>query len=280
MSKVILITGCSTGIGRALALAFHAAGHTVCATARRVDQLHDLAEQGIHTLPLDVDDASSIQAALTRITQEQGRIDVLINNAGFAAMGPLAELPAERLRSQFETNVIAPVVMTQACLPLLRKAADNTGVARVINIGSVSGIMTTPFSGAYCASKAAVHAISDALRMELAPFNIKVITVQPGGIQSAFGDNSAASIDWLDEHSLYAKVRSSIEARTRASQENPTTAEEFAEKMLAAVMVPEPDAVIRIGNGSSLLPNLKRWVPAKRLDRMLSKRFQLDKLRH
>ena len=139
--------------------------------------------------------------------------------------------------------------------------------------------MTTPFSGAYCASKAALHALSDALRMELAPFGIKVITIQPGAIKSSFGDNSAASIDWLDDSSIYAPVRAGIEARTRASQEHPTSAEEFAEKMVASVMKDNPDQIIRIGNGSRLLPNLKRWLPTTKLDRTLSKRFQLQRLK-
>lgn len=274
MSKVVLITGCSTGIGRALAEAFHARGDITYASARRLDSLHDLSEQGLQTLPLDVDDEGSITAALERIGQEQGRLDVLINNAGYAAMGPLAELPAERLRAQFETNVIAPVVVTQKAFPLLRKADH----ARVVNIGSVSGILTTPFSGAYCASKAAIHSLSDALRMELAAFGIKVITVQPGAIRSSFGDNSAAGIDWLDEHSIYAPVRGSIEARTRASQDRPTPASEFAAEMIKAVMSDDPNPVIRIGNSSRMLPALKRWVPLKRLDKMLRKRFQLDQV--
>lgn len=280
MSKVVLITGCSTGIGRALAEAFHeAGGYQVYASARRLDRLRELGEQGIHTLPLDVNDEGSIHAAVERIEDEQGRIDVLVNNAGFAAMGPLAELPVEKLRGQFETNVVAPVAISQASLPLLREAVKTSGRARIANIGSVSGILTTPFSGAYCASKAAIHCISDALRMELAPFGIHVVTVQPGGIQSSFGENSAASIDWLDENSLYAPVRAGIEARTRASQDHPTPADEFATLMITAVMADDPDPVVRIGNGSRLLPGLKRWVPLRRLDRMLSRRFRLSELK-
>ncbi len=276
MSQVVFITGCSTGIGRALSLAFNAAGYTVYASARQIESLQDLATKGIHTLPLDVNNHDNITSAIQRLGDEQGKIDVLINNAGFAAMGPLAEIPADKLREQFETNVISPVVVTQACLPLLRNAAKSRGSAKVVNIGSVSGILTTPFSGAYCASKAAVHALSDAMRMELAPFGIKVITIQPGAIRSSFGDNSAASIDWLDADSIYAPVRAGIEARTRASQEHPTPAEEFSEKLIAAVMIDNPGSIIRIGNGSFLLPRLKLWLSTKRLDNILSKRFRLN----
>lgn len=274
MTKVVLITGCSTGIGRALAFAFQARGFTTYASARNLDSLHDLSAQGIHILPLDVNDEGSIQAAMDRISREQGQLDVLVNNAGFAAMGPLAELPSERLRGQFETNVIAPIIVSQKALPLLRQA----GFSRIVNIGSVSGILTTPFSGAYCASKAAIHALSDALRMELAPFGIKVITIQPGGIKSAFGENSAAGIDWLKADSLYAPVQAAIEARTRASQDHPTPAEDFATQMIAAVMKDDPAPVIRIGNGSRLMPSLRRWIPLRRLDRILSRRFRLDQL--
>lgn len=280
MKRVVLITGCSSGIGHALAEVFHDAGdYTVYASARDLDKLKNLSRRGIQTLPLDVDDPGSIDAALERIRDKEGRLDVLVNNAGFAAMGPLAELPPAKLRGQFETNVVAPVIMTQRALSLLRRAVSDNGSARVVNIGSVSGILTTPFSGAYCASKAAIHAISDALRMELAPFGIRVITVQPGAIRSSFGDNSAAHIDWLNEDSLYAPVREGIEARTQASQDNPTPAGDFARQMIEAVMADDPEPVTRIGNSSRLLPTLKRWVPTRRLDRMLSKRFRLNSLK-
>ncbi|MDX1498092.1 MAG: SDR family oxidoreductase [Salinisphaeraceae bacterium] len=276
--KVVLITGCSSGIGRALALAYHARGDQVYATARRPETLDALPET-IHRLALDVNNQSAITQAIERITREAGRIDVVVNNAGFGLMGPLAELPATAIREQLDTNVVAPVALTQATLPLLREAARVNKSARVANIGSVSGILTTPFSGAYCASKAAIHAVSDALRMELAPFGIHVITIQPGAIRSEFGNNSAESVSrWLRPDSLYMPIKSAIEARAQASQNDPTSAEDFAEVFIKQVMRDQPEPVIRIGNASRMMPFLKRWLPTKRLDRILSKRFKLDQL--
>ncbi len=272
-ARVILITGCSSGIGRALAEEFHARGHLVYASARRLETLAPLVSRGLKTLALDVDEPSSIQAALAKIRAEQGRLDVLVNNAGFAAMGPLAELPLAQLRQQYETNVFAPIALVQAARPLLQRDA------RVVNIGSVSGILTTPFSGAYCSSKAALHSLSDALRVELAPFGIHVITVQPGGIESSFGQHAGAGLAWLDSASRYAPIRDAIEARAHASQEQPTPAAEFARVIVTAVLAVRPAAVVRYGHGSRLMPFVQRWLPTRRLDRVLSRRFKLDRLR-
>ncbi|MGH8529657.1 MAG: SDR family oxidoreductase [Nevskiales bacterium] len=272
MSTIVLITGCSTGIGRALALEFNARGHIVYASARRPEALSDLSQRGIKALALDVDDAASIARTVQAIRSEQGRLDVLVNNAGFAAMGPLVELPLAQLRKQYETNVFAPIALVQAALPLLQRGA------RVVNIGSVSGILTTPFSGAYCSTKAALHSLSDALRLELAPFGIHVITVQPGGIASDFGKTAGQGLDWLTPASRYAPIRAAIEARAHASQDDPTPVGEFAQAMVRAVLAERPAAVLRYGHGSRLMPFLKRWLPTSTLDRVLSRRFKLTEL--
>ncbi len=271
MQRVVLITGCSSGIGRALAAAFNQQGDTVIATARRPETLQALAEAGCETEALDVNSDASMQALLDSIGSRHQHIDVLINNAGISAMGPMAEIPADKLRGQFETNVIAPVLLTQKLLPLLRKSSQGV----IINIGSVSGILTTPFAGAYCASKAALHCISDAMRMELAPFGIRVVTVQPGGIQSNFGDAAAAGVnDWLSDDSLYAPIRDGIMARAGASQVDATPAEEFAAELVKNLNSSKANTW-NIGHGSRLFPLLARWIPEARLSRMLSRRFGL-----
>lgn len=274
MQRTVLITGCSSGIGYALAKAFQAQGDNVIATARRVESLEDLKAQGCEVETLDVNDTASQLALRDRVKARYSAVDILINNAGISAMGPMAEIPAEKLRGQFETNVIAPVLLVQAFLPLLRASSD----AMIINIGSVSGVLTTPFAGAYCASKAALHCISEAMRMELAPFGIRVVTVQPGGIQSNFGDAATANVeDWLDEASLYAPIRDGIMARAGASQINATPTEEFA-AVLAQRVVRDARPVWRIGNGSRLMPLIARWLPARRRDQALAKRFGLLRL--
>ena len=279
--KSALITGCSSGIGRALCEEYLHQGYRVYATARNLSDLDDLT--GTHPtdqlikLTLDVNDADSIQALVNTLDQRNEALNVLINNAGYAAMGPLVDMPLADLQQQFATNVFAPIEVTKALLPILMKEASTK--AQVVNIGSVSGITTTPFSGAYCATKAAIHALSDALRMELAPFNIDVITIQPGAIESKFGDNSLANLaSRIQSNSLYAPLKDAIESRATASQDNPTSARSFA-KTCFNQLARNPNAEIRIGNGSRALPWLKRWLPTPLLDRMLMKKFKLHTLK-
>ena len=277
--NIALITGCSSGIGRALCEEYLSKGFYVYASARNIHSLEDLADNDqLKKITLDVNDSSSIHNAVARIKQDHDHIDVLINNAGYAAMGPLVDMPIEDLRAQFETNVFAPMELTKACLPLLMSNKNSERNAQVVNIGSVSGITPTPFSGAYCATKAALHALSDAQRMELKPFGVDVIIVQPGAIESKFGDNSLANVlQRITDKSLYAPLKEAIKARATASQDDPTPASEFA-KVLIGQLLNKPRSTIRIGNGSFGLPLLKRWLPESILDKILSKKFNLPSL--
>jgi len=264
----VLITGCSTGIGRALAEEFNRQKFQVFATARNIESLAGLEQKGVRIHALDVNNPEQITAVNHWIEAEAGHLDFLINNAGYAAIGPLTELPLPELRQQFETNVLAPIVLIQTMLPLLRKASQG----RIVNIGSISGIFVTPFAGAYCASKAALHALSEALRVELAPFNIQIIIVQPGAIRSHFGETAQKQVAQnLKVDSMYHSIQAAIRARAMASQENPTSAEVFARKLVKKITREKPPTVIRIGHGSSILPFLKRWLPDCWLDAILSK---------
>lgn len=273
MSRLVLITGCSSGIGHALAQAFIDNGDRVLATARDINSLSALS---CEQFALDVNDAESIATVVAAIESKHGKIDVLVNNAGVANMGPIAGLPLESLRQQLETNTVAPIALAQACLPLLKQA----DAPMLVNIGSVSGILTTPFAGAYCASKAALHALSDALRMELAPLGIRVVTVQPGGVTSALGDNASAEVDrWLKPDNLYWSLRDDIIGRAKAQQDGATDADEFAEEIVLKLTADEAEPIIRAGAKSKLLPALQRWLPTKQLDGLLSKKFGLNKLK-
>ena len=272
MAGAALITGCSSGIGRALAEELHRRGRLVYATARRPETIEDLEERGIRTAALDVNDADSIEALVGRLQEDGAGVDLLVNNAGFGAMGPLAELSIDDLRLQFETNVFAVVALIQAVVPGMVERRSG----RIVNIGSVSGVLPTPFSGAYCASKAAVHALSDSLRMELAPFGIRVITVQPGAVRSEFGANASEREQRL---SLYAPLADAIAARASASQEGPTSTDVFAREVVDAVLADSPPAIVRSGRRSTLMPLAKRWLPTRVLDLGLSRRFELHRLR-
>lgn len=272
-APVTLITGCSSGIGRALADAFKAAGHQVWASARKEEDVQRLEQAGFVAVQLDVNDAQAVAQLAGRLQQQAGRLDVLINNAGYGAMGPLLDGGAEAMRQQFETNVFALVSLTQACFPLLRASRG-----LVVNIGSVSGVLVTPFAGTYCASKAAVHALSDALRMELHPFGIRVMEVQPGAIASSFGANASQQAEQLiSESSPWWPLRKAIMARANASQGNPTAAEDFARDLLAAASRSQPPRLLRLGNGSRSMPLMERLLPKALVESRLIKRFGLDR---
>ena len=263
----VLITGCSSGIGRALADAFKAAGFDVLTSARREDDVIALNDAGFHAVLLDVNDATALQTLAANLDE----LDVLINNAGYGAMGPLLDGGTNAMQRQFETNVFSIVGVTQALFPALRRSKG-----LVVNIGSVSGVLVTPFAGAYCASKAAVHALSDALRMELAPFGVRVMEVQPGAINTHFAKNAGAQAELLiNEKSPWWPLREGIRARSQASQDKPTPATEFAADVLKAVQQAQPPRLLRSGNGSRALPLMAALVPKGLLEKVLKKRFGL-----
>ena len=192
-SLVVLITGCSTGIGRAAASHLAARGYTVIATARRVEDLADLAAAGCRTLPLDVTDEASMRAAVDAVEAAHGRIDVLVNNAGYSQSGAVESVPLARTRAQFETNVFGPLRLTQLVLPGMRRRR----AGRVVNVSSMGGRLVFPGGGVYHASKYAVEALSDALRYELRPFGIAVVLIEPGLIKTNFAATVGAKLSTL-----------------------------------------------------------------------------------
>jgi NAD(P)-dependent dehydrogenase (short-subunit alcohol dehydrogenase family) len=191
VSKAVLITGCSSGIGRAVALRLAGRGWPVYATARRPETLAELAQAGCKTLRLDMTDADSMRAAVAEVEREHGAVGVLVNNAGYSQSGPVEEVPLDALRRQFETNVFGLVALTQMALPAMR--AQRWG--KIVNVSSMGGRLTLPGGGAYHASKYALEAISDALRFEVGGFGVDVIVVEPGLIVTQFGKAAVASMD-------------------------------------------------------------------------------------
>ncbi|MBX2978691.1 MAG: oxidoreductase [Flavobacteriales bacterium] len=184
MQQIILITGASSGMGKAFAQRLLNEGHIVYGAARRVERMHDLEHAGGHAIAMDVTDDASMQDAVARIIAEQGRIDVLINNAGYAIYGAVEETSIADARRQFEVNLFGLGRLTQLVLPHMRKA----GKGRIINISSMGGKMYTPLGAWYHATKHALEGWSDCLRLELKPFGIDVVIVQPGIIKTEFAD--------------------------------------------------------------------------------------------
>ena len=274
--RVVLVTGCSTGIGRALAAELHTQGHRVFATARQRASLAELASAGIATLSLDVNDSLSIKAAVEQVITSAGRIDVLINNAGVNTFGPLMELPIDALRTMMETNVVGLAAVTQGVFPHM--ADRRRGL--VVNIGSVVGLLATPFAASYCASKSAVHMLSEVMRMELAPFGIDVVVVQPGGVKSSIAVNGTRDLERYDQpSSRYRKAYQGIVKRANASQDEPMLAEDFARELIRQAFVAQPPRLIRLGTGADVLPKLAE-LPGDERDKLMHVLYELDKLQH
>lgn len=213
--KTVLITGCSSGIGAATASRLAASGWEVWASARRPETLADLAASGCRTVALDVTDEGSMTAAVDTVLDRSGRLDALVNNAGYSQSGALESLDVDDVRRQFETNVFGLLRLTQLVLPVMREQRSG----RIVNIGSMGGKLTFPGGGAYHASKYAVEALSDALRFEVSGFGIKVVLIEPGLITTNFEAAVAAGMPTGD--GPYAAFNQQVQATTSEAYDGP-----------------------------------------------------------
>ena len=204
MAKTVLITGASSGIGEETVKRLISAGYTVYAGARRLDRMKSLADAGARLLALDVTDDGSMTAAVKTVMQETGRIDVLINNAGYGSYGALEDVPPEEARRQFDVNLFGLARLTQLVLPAMR--AQRSG--RIVNISSVGGKFGEAFGCWYHATKFAVEGLSDSLRMELHPFGIDVVVIQPGATHSEWARIAQDSLIKYSGHGPYGKAAS------------------------------------------------------------------------
>jgi NAD(P)-dependent dehydrogenase (short-subunit alcohol dehydrogenase family) len=214
-SKAVLITGCSTGIGRATAERLARAGQTVYATARRVETLADLEGAGARTLALDVTDESSMRAAVAAVEEAEGAVGALVNNAGYSQSGALETLELDDVRRQFETNVFGLLRMCQLVLPGMRRQ----GFGRIVNVSSMGGKLTFPGGGVYHATKHAVEALSDALRFEVKGFGVDVSIIEPGLIKTNFAETAVGSV--ARDDGPYAEFNSAVAATTAGVYEGP-----------------------------------------------------------
>lgn len=276
-SPVVLITGCSSGIGRATALLLASRGWTVYATARRVESLTDLANSGCRTLQLDVDDEASMSSAVTRLLDESGRIDALVNNAGYSQSGAIESVPVGRIRGQFETNVFGPVRLTQLVLPAMRASRHG----RVVILGSMGGRLTFPGGGIYHATKYALEAVADALRFELAGFGIPVVLVQPGLIRTRFTETVSTQMAALgaEPSGPYGPFNAEVERVTRESYvKGPmasltSSAEDVARVVERALTATHPKARYRVGASATLLMTLRAILPDRMWDAFLGRTY-------
>jgi NAD(P)-dependent dehydrogenase (short-subunit alcohol dehydrogenase family) len=279
-SPAALITGCSSGIGHAAALRLHAAGFEVYATARRAESLADLAAAGISTFPLDVTDKASMTAVTGQITAEHGAVGVLVNNAGFELAGPVEEIPLAEARRQFDTNFFGLARLTQLVIPGMRA----TGGGRIINLSSVFGRFAVPGNAYYAASKHAVAALTEALRLELAGFGIRVVLIEPTAARTSLNANTT----WADsrEDSAYASFHQDLadwHAQTYAEPPRniagrlAVSADDVAATIARAATRPRPRARYPVGTLAHALFALRRWLPAPAFDAFARTQFPVPR---
>jgi len=274
-SKAVLITGCSTGIGRATAEHLAARGWPVWATARRVETIRDLAAKGCRILACDVCDEASMRAAVAAVEETDGAVGVLVNNAGYGQEGAFEEVPLDRIRRQFETNVIGLARLTQLVLPGMRKQ----GWGKIVNVSSMGGKLTLPGGAFYHATKHAVEAMSDALRFEVRGFGVDVIVVEPGPIRTAFMDTSIAAVpNALGAGSPYEGFNAALKAKIREAYEGPMGVfavgpEAVAKAIERAITAPRPKTRYVVTAAAHLLMAVRRWLPDRAFDLVLTTQF-------
>ena len=272
----ILISGCSSGIGAATAAALVGAGHTVYATARQTETLADLEALGCHPLALDVTSEESMIAAVGTVEAEHGQVGTLINSAGFGEFGPIEESDLVRVRAMFETNVFGLARLTQLVLPAMRRSRSG----RIINIGSMGGRITFPVGGFYHASKYAVEAINDALRVEVKPFGIDVILVEPGLIRTSSRVNEDLDMGAArpDTETAYGDLFSTKEKNTTGGYVNDfmaTGPESVAAVIVRAVESTRPRSRYAVTPAAKAIVNLRRFGGDRAWDTTMRKRFGL-----
>jgi NAD(P)-dependent dehydrogenase (short-subunit alcohol dehydrogenase family) len=259
-SRAVLVTGCSSGIGRATALALVRAGFPVWASARKAGGLGELEQAGCRVLELDVTDEQSRLAAVRRVEAEHGAIGVLVNNAGHGGGGPVEEVPLSLIRETFDTNVFGLIRMCQLVLPGMR--AQRAGV--IVNLGSAAGLVTPPTGCPYAMTKYAVESLCDALRLEVAPLGIRVALIQPGAVRTRFLANSELHALEDDGDGPYAVFKSNVVKMTARAHRDGARGvlgpDDVAKVIVKAVTSTRPKARYKVGSQARLAPVARRML--------------------
>ena len=272
MRKVMLVTGASSGIGREVAILLARKGHSVYAGARRLDRMQDLAEHGITPVEMDVTRGDDNERAVSGIIESEGRIDVLINNAGFGLYGPVEDIPLEDARYQFEVNLFGLAHLTQLVLPHMRAQ----GSGRIINVSSMLGRVFVPLGAWYHATKHALEGWSDCLRFETAPFNIQVILIEPGAIKTEFADVMRAQFrKYCGDTAYKAQVDRFLKRMDDPRlMERATDAEVFAKVFLEAATTRKPRRRYARGSMARPVMFLRKWLGDGVYEFMLRRAFR------
>ena len=260
MAKTVLITGASSGIGRASAEAFLADDWTVWATAREESDIEDLGEDGCETAEIDVTNPRECERVVEALIDAEGRLDCLVNNAGYAQFGPVEDVSTAALHEQFDVNLYGPHRLIREALPHMRARENGT----IVNVSSVAGRIAFPNQGSYAASKFALEGLSDALRMEVEEFGIDVVLVDPGPVETNFDDRADEELDDLDKSGAYgwlyqAHEDSNLVGIQDALSVTPGT---VALTIRDAASASDPEPRYPVGQGAQLLLMLD-YLPAR-----------------
>lgn len=263
-APVALVTGCSSGIGRATALLLARSGYRVFATVRSADDESSLHREArdlpLEVLRLDMRNEAAVHACVREVMDRAGRIDALVNNAGFAQLGAVEDLSATVLRRQFDVNVFGPIQLCQEVVPIMRAQ----GSGRIVNVSSLAGRISTPFLGAYCASKFALEAFSDSLRVETRSAGIHVVLVEPGPVITRFQEALRSSASDVHEASVFRTYYEAIlsEGEPRFA----STADRVAHVIAKSLASPRPRARYRVKLLDGVIARVTRVAPASAMD--------------
>jgi NAD(P)-dependent dehydrogenase (short-subunit alcohol dehydrogenase family) len=273
-NEPILITGCSTGIGRETARHLASKGHRVYATARRLEAISDLRDAGCETLTCDVNDEASMAACVRAVEEAHGAVGALVNNAGYSQSGAVETIPIDSVRRQFETNVFGLMRMCQLVLPKMRELRSG----RIVNVSSMGGKLVFPGGGVYHATKHAVEALSDALRWEVQQFGIEVVIIEPGLIKTDFADTAVGSISETDTEGPYATFNHAVGKVTAGAYSGPTAKlgggpETVARKIEKAITSSRPRTRYKVTASAGLIMAQRRMLTDRMWDRFVKTQY-------
>ena len=267
MKRIALVTGASSGIGQAAAKRFAQQGYTVYAAARSMDKLEAFAAESIRPIALDVTDDNAMQACVQQVLAEEGQIDVLVNNAGYGSFGAVEDVPMEEARRQVEVNLFGLARMTQLVLPAMREARRG----KIINVASMAGRVWIPFGAWYHATKFAVEGFSASMRMELKPFNIDVVIIEPGTIRTPWSDIAANHLRKSSQNGAYTAAAEHSAASLEAIYRSPfaTEPDTIAKCIVKAATKKHPRTRYLLGYGAKPLVFLHALLGDKLYDRLI-----------
>lgn len=265
MKKVAIITGASSGMGKSTAYNLLQQGYKVYGAARRVDRMKDLQDKGMEVVQLDLTQDESIVNAVNTILEKEGRVDILINNAGYGSYGSVEEVPLEEAKRQFEVNIFGLARLTQLIIPTMRKQKSG----RIVNISSMGGKIYTPFGAWYHATKFALEGWSDCLRLELKPFGVDVVIVEPGGIKTEWGSIAMDNLKKVSGNGPYAEMVNAMIKSNDSNQDKLTPVEVLGKEIAKAATVSNPKTRYLKGYLAKPLVRMKKWLGDKTFDKIL-----------